>query len=144
FRQYFYKAKENVSFGVINDDNTETKYKALLVKLETVAPKDNTALDLGALAGVSLASASWKYFKEVDVTDKMSIYQDLPSKSYVIKVPNQEKAFQIFVKKGKEDKFLSKLKEYVGDSIGSSDLEKIDYSSLEGLKNLSDLYSNFK
>lgn len=143
-RQYFYKAKENVSFGVINDDNTETKYKALLVKLETVAPKDNTALDLGALAGVSLASASWKYFKEVDVTDKMSIYQDFPSKSYVIKVPNQEKAFQIFVKKGKEDKFLSKLKEYVGDSIGSSDLEKIDYSSLEGLKNLSDLYSNFK
>lgn len=143
-RYYNYKAKENVVFGVMNDDNTETKYRALLVKIENVAPKDNTALDLGALAGMSLASASWKYFKEVEVTDKMSIYQDLPSNTYVIKVPAQDKGFQILVKKGKEDKFLSKLKEYVGDSVGSSDLEKIDYSNLEGLKNLVDLYSNFK
>lgn len=143
-RSYDYKAKENVQFGIINDDKTETKYRALLVKIENVAPKDNTALDLGALAGMSLASASWKYFKEVQYTDKMSIYQDIPSNSYVIKIPTQEKGFQILVKKGKEDKFLSKLKEYVGDSIASSDLEKIDYSNLEGLKNLTDLYSNFK
>ncbi|GAA3723480.1 MULTISPECIES: hypothetical protein [Flavobacterium] len=143
-RTFNFKAKENVMFGVYNDDNTETKYRALLVKIENVAPKDNTALDLGALAGVSLASASWKYFKEVQVTDKMSIYQDIPSNTYVIKVPKQEKGFQILVKKGKEDKFLSKLKEYVGDSVASSDLEKIDYSNLEGLKNLVDLYSNFK
>lgn len=144
YRSYFFKAKENVVFGVFNDDNTETKYRALLVKIENVAPKDNTALDLGALAGVSLASASWKYFKEIQYTDKMSIYQDLPSNTYVIKIPTQEKGFQILVKKGKEDKFLSKLKEYVGDSVGSSDLEKIDYSNVEGLKNLVDLYSNFK
>jgi hypothetical protein len=143
-RSYNYKAKENIVFGVVNDDNTETKYKALLVKIENVAPKDNTALDLGALAGMSLASASWKYFKEVEITEKMSIYQDIPSNTYVIKIPSQEKGFQILVKKGKEDKFLGKLKEYVGDSIGSSDLEKIDYSNVEGLKNLVDLYSNFK
>lgn len=144
FRIYNYKAKENVMFSIINDDNTETKFKALLVKIENIAPKDNSALDLGALAGMSLASASWKYFKEVESTDKMSIYQDLPSNSYVIKIPTQEKGFQVLVKKGKEDKFLSKLKEYVGASIDSNELEKIDYSNLEGLKNLSDLYSNFK
>jgi hypothetical protein len=142
-RQYFFKAKENVAFAVVNDDNSETKFKALLVKLESVAPKDNTALDLGALAGISLASASWKFFKEIEIKDKMSIFQDLPSKTYVIKIPNQEKAFQILQKKGKEDKFINKLKEYLGESIGISDLEKIDYSTLEGITNLSDLYSNF-
>lgn len=142
-RSYNYKAKENVAFGIINDDNTETKFKALLVKLESVASNDSSSLDLGALAGLSLASSSWKFFKEVLYTDKMSVYQDLPSNSFVIKVPNQEKGFQILVKSGKEDKFLSKLKEYLGDSIASSDLEKIDYSNIEGLKNLVDLYSNF-
>ncbi|MFB9078128.1 hypothetical protein ACFFLS_17545 [Flavobacterium procerum] len=143
-RTYNYKAKENVLFSILNDDNTETKFRALLVKLESTAPRDNSSLDLGALAGASLASASWKFFKEVQYTDKMSIYEDLPSKTYVIKIPTQEKGFQILVKKGKEDKFLNKLKEYVGDSIASSDLEKIDFSNLEGLKNLTDLYSNFK
>lgn len=143
-RSYNYKAKENVVFGFVNDDSTETKFRALLVKMESIAPKDNSALDLGALSGMSLASASWKYFREVLYTDKMSIYQDLPSNIYVIKIPTQEKGFQILVKKGKEDKFLSKLKEYVGDSVVNSDLEKIDYSNVEGLKNLVDLYSNFK
>lgn len=141
-RYYNYKAKENVLFSIINDDKSETKYRALLVKVEEVAaPKDNSALDLGAMAGISLATASWKYFKEVQITDKMSIYQDIPSNSYVIKIPAQEKGFQILIKKGKEEKFYSKLKEYIGETISSSDIEKIDYSNVNGLKDLVDLYS---
>lgn len=141
-RYYSYKAKENVLFSIVNDDKSETKYRALLVKVEEVAaPKDNSALDLGAMAGISLATASWKYFKEVQITDKMSIYQDIPSNSYVIKIPSQEKGFQILIKKGKEEKFFTKLKEYIGGSVSSSDIEKIDYSNVNGLKDLVDLYS---
>jgi len=149
-RTYTYKAKKDRYFAIVKDDNTEVKYTSLLVKIdkpEAAKEKDSSALDLDSLSGLgnlSLNSASWKYFKEIEFTEKMSIYEDLASQTYVIKVPSQEKGFQILVKKGKEDKFLSKLKDYVGDSVSSSDLEKIDYSNLGGLKNLVDLYSNFK
>ncbi|WP_310555252.1 hypothetical protein [Flavobacterium sp.] len=140
-RFFNYKAKEGVYFSVINDDNTETIYRAVLVKIDANQPKDNSVLDLGSLSGLSLASASWKYFKEIIKTEKISILQDVVSKSFVIKVPNQEKGFQIFIRNGKLDKFITKLNEYLGNSVSSSDLEKIDYTNLDGLNNLVDLYS---
>lgn len=128
-RSFIYKAKNTRFFVITKEDNREEKYVALLVKIDN--PEDL----------ISLSSSSWKYFKEIVSKDKIGVYQDFPSKSYVIKVANQEKGFQILMREGKEGKFLAKLSEYLGGVVKTSDLEKIDYNKIEGINDLVNLYS---
>ncbi|TRX37898.1 hypothetical protein FNW52_03075 [Flavobacterium sp. ZT3R18] len=148
---YPYNAKEGVSFVVFNDDGTEAKYRAIYVKIEsmpTTTTSDSSVLDLNQLASkslglgsLSLGSASWKFFKDIYLSEKINICQDVKNKSFVLELPNKDKGFQILIKKGKEDKFYKKLNEYLGVSLNIDDLEKIDYSNIDGLKDLVDLYS---
>lgn len=128
-RSFIYKAKNTRFFVITKEGNLEEKYVSLLVKIDN--PEDL----------ISLSSSSWKYFKEIVSKEKIGVYQDFPSKTYVIKVANQEKGFQILKREGKEGKFLAKLSEYLGGVVKTADLEKIDYNKIEGINDLVDLYS---
>jgi hypothetical protein len=128
-----YKVKNDVTFGYYNDDNTETIYKPITAKIQEDLIGES--LNLNSL----MVSNSRFFCKEVYKSEKFGVYESQKSKAILIKTPTQENGFHIFVKNGDKNKFLSKLNEYLGGKFDITELGKIDFDSIDGIKSISNL-----
>ncbi len=125
-------ARDESRFCVFKEDGTEICYQGFKVKKIKLG-----LADLGNSVGTLLKQ--YGYFKEIKKGKLLSLYQELPSTDYLIKLNTQDKAFRIRDAKSKRGK--ASLTEYLSGCHFSEITDYIDIKEEETLKNFISLYN---
>lgn len=126
-----YGSKKGLKFCVFLNDE-ETCFRGLKVK--------GKGLELAAGALSSLNFDTSRYYQIVSESDEVSLYKEYASESnqFIIKISSDKKGYMFDT--NDKQKNIEKLVDYLDGKVASSDLEDLDFTSLEDVQKLIELY----
>ncbi|MFV0541901.1 MAG: hypothetical protein ACK5MZ_11830 [Aestuariibaculum sp.] len=125
-----FKSKDEEKFCVYTEDGYERCFKGIKVK--------GKGVELAARSVSSLSFDTSLYYEVIKETSQIGIYKDITyNDGYIVKIEDEDKAIKL---KNTTEKDLEKLQDYFQDRIDINEVSNLDFSDIENILKLIDLY----